>query len=85
MVAFLEKNGIKKKRILAVLAIGEEGASAKGCHNDPACLEKIYQENRRVDFKIVGAEYQPPKTTTAKKTTPVKKVAKKNAPAKKKK
>ena len=69
VVAYLEKNGIKKKRIIAVLAIGEEGANIKGCGNDADCLEKVYQKNRRVEFKIVGAEYEAPKVEKLKTTS----------------
>lgn len=69
VVAFLEKNGIKKKRIIAVLALGEAGANTKACNGDADCLEKIYQKNRRVEFKIVGAEYEAPKIARAKKPT----------------
>jgi outer membrane protein OmpA-like peptidoglycan-associated protein/tetratricopeptide (TPR) repeat protein len=69
VVAYLEKNGIKKKRIIAVLALGEEGSDTRGCRNDPACMEKVYQQNRRVDFKIVGAEYEAPKMAKSKKPT----------------
>jgi outer membrane protein OmpA-like peptidoglycan-associated protein/tetratricopeptide (TPR) repeat protein len=72
VVAYLEKAGIKKKRIIAVLALGEEGTDARGCRNDPACMEKIYQQNRRVDFKIVGAEYEAPKMAKGKKPTTTK-------------
>jgi len=85
VVAALEKSGIKRKRIIAVLAMGEESANAQKCKGDEACLEKIYQENRRVEFKIVGAEYIAPKQVLAKKggknqktgSKPVKKPVKK--------
>jgi outer membrane protein OmpA-like peptidoglycan-associated protein/tetratricopeptide (TPR) repeat protein len=80
VIAYLEKNGIKKKRILAVLAIGEEGAAIKNCGTDVDCQEKVYQQNRRVDFKVVGAEYQAPADAKAKKPA-----AKKGPVAKKKK
>ncbi|MGZ3863329.1 MAG: OmpA family protein [Bacteroidia bacterium] len=87
VVAFLEKSGIKKKRIIAVLALGEEGANIANCGNDPACQEKVFQQNRRVEFKIVGAEYQEGKIAKAKpaqKTKGPAKAAKKGTPGKKK-
>ncbi|HXB41112.1 MAG TPA: OmpA family protein [Bacteroidia bacterium] len=68
----LEKSGIKRKRIIAVLALGEEDANIKSCNGDATCLEKVYQQNRRVEFKIVGAEYTAPKSAipaSAKKGT----------------
>ncbi len=68
VVSALEKSGIKRKRILAVLALGEEEANEKACKGDPACLEKVFQESRRVEFKIVGTEVAPPAKVTAKKT-----------------
>jgi len=67
VVSALEKSGIKRKRILAVLAMGEEESNVKRCKGDEACLEQIYQRNRRVEFKIVGAEFIPPKPVMAKK------------------
>ncbi|MGZ3903017.1 MAG: OmpA family protein [Bacteroidia bacterium] len=66
VVAFLEKSGLKKKRIIAVLAMGEEGSSIASCGNDPACQEKIFQQSRRVEFKIMGAEYQEGKAAKVK-------------------
>lgn len=68
VVAALEKAGIKKKRIIAVLAVGEEEESVKKCNGDAACIENIYQHNRRVEFKIVGAEYIAPKPAPVKKS-----------------
>ncbi len=67
VVAALEKAGIKRKRIIAVLAVGEEEGNIKGCKGDAACLEKVYQQNRRVEFKVVGAEYLAPKVKAEKK------------------
>lgn len=66
VITALEKSGIKRKRIIAVLALGEEETSIKNCNGDAACLEKTYQFNRRVEFKIVGAEYIPPKPSPKK-------------------
>lgn len=86
VVEFLEKSGLKKKRIIAVLAMGEEGANIAGCGDDPACLEKIYQKSRRVEFKIVGAEYQEGKAskTKSKSESKTKGSGKKGAKNKKK-
>jgi outer membrane protein OmpA-like peptidoglycan-associated protein len=75
VVAALEKGGIKRKRILAVLALGEEEAGAKICNGDAACLEKAYQHNRRVEFKVMGAEFVSKPQVLAKKS--VKKTSKK--------
>lgn len=79
VVSALEKSGIKRKRILAVLALGEEEANEKACKGDPECLDKIFQQNRRVEFKIVGTEIVPSAKASPKKASQKKAVKKTKA------
>lgn len=90
VVDFLVSKGIKKNRILAVLALGEAEVIEKNCGNDEKCKEKMYQQNRRVEFKIVGSEAKKvlekkqKNSGTAKKAGTKPGAAKKPAPARKK-
>lgn len=81
-IAYLNKKGIKKDRILAVVAMGESEL-VNDCGDDKKCAEEQNQRNRRVEFKIIGSKplvQKPVKTTKQ----PAKKGTKPKAGAKKK-
>lgn len=50
-VNYFVKAGIPKKRIAAVLSLGEDNLINK-CGDDKECQEKEHQMNRRVEFKV---------------------------------
>ncbi|MBC7861736.1 MAG: PD40 domain-containing protein [Bacteroidia bacterium] len=80
VITYLGKKGIGKKRILAVINMGKEGQLVNNCGDNKDCLERQYQLNRRVDFKVIGVEAVPvPKPKPEKK----KPAAGKKTPAKK--
>lgn len=54
-IAYLGKKGIKKDRILAVVAMGESQL-VNDCGDDKKCAELLNQQNRRVEFKIIGSK-----------------------------
>jgi peptidoglycan-associated lipoprotein len=68
VIAYLGKRGIGKNRILAVANMGEDDQIFANCSGDKDCLEKLYQLNRRVEFKVIGVLPAPApkqmKTTT---------------------
>ncbi|MBK6836761.1 MAG: PD40 domain-containing protein [Bacteroidetes bacterium] len=78
-IAYLGKKGIKKDRILAVVAMGETQL-INDCGDDKKCAELQNQQNRRVEFKIIGSKPVPVKAAK----TPVKKGGAKKPAAKKK-
>lgn len=59
-IAYLGKKGIKKDRILAVVAMGESQL-VNDCGDDKKCAELLNQQNRRVEFKIIGSKPVPVK------------------------
>jgi len=83
-IAYLGKKGIKKDRILAVVAMGESQL-VNDCGDDKKCAELQNQQNRRVEFKIIGSKPVPVKAgkKPVKKGGAKKPAAKKPAPKKK--
>lgn len=79
VINYLAKKGIGKNRILAVVNMGEDDQIIANCGDDKECLEKSYQLNRRVEFKVIGV--LPPAPVKPKKTgkAPAKKAVKKKA------
>ncbi|MGL4596301.1 MAG: OmpA family protein, partial [Bacteroidia bacterium] len=51
-IAYLEKNGVPRNRIAAVLAVGES-EPANPCKDDVDCNEDQHQLNRRTDFFLI--------------------------------
>lgn len=54
VIAYLNKKGVKKDRILAVVAMGEDDL-INDCGDDKKCNEELNQRNRRAEFKIIGS------------------------------
>jgi outer membrane protein OmpA-like peptidoglycan-associated protein len=52
-VDYLVKNGIARKRIVAVVSLGDK-EPANACSKDVECSEDQHQQNRRAEFSIIG-------------------------------
>lgn len=52
-VDYLVKNGIPRKRIVAVVSMGEQNL-VNACADGVECSEEQHQQNRRAEFKVIG-------------------------------